>query len=165
MRGRVVYRFEYSARGRGLCNICSRPAARTARVFLHNFCSFPAAAAQNTTMTTTPGALSALVVGGASGIGEATARKLASRGITVCIADCNVDQAKIVAAAVVRDFDVRAEVVYVDVGEEESIRAAVDHAAHMTGRLDFAANCAGICESVWDEEISISSEVFDRYII
>lgn len=115
-------------------------------------------------MTSNP-TLSVLVVGGASGIGEATARKLASRGLTVCIADRDIDQAKTVAFSIASECNVRAETVHVDVVDENSIKEAVVFAASLTGRLDFAANCAGICESTWDEEASITAEVFDKYVV
>lgn len=111
-------------------------------------------------MTST--AQSAIVVGGASGIGEATARKLASRGISVCIADRNEEQAKAVANDITVTYNVRAKHVHVDVANEDSVKSAVEFAARITGRLDFAANCAGICESIWEEERSFTVEVFDR---
>ncbi|KAL6246969.1 hypothetical protein RBB50_006276 [Rhinocladiella similis] len=104
----------------------------------------------------------ALVVGGASGICEATARKLASRGVPVVVADMNEDQGKSVAEDIAKTYGIGADFVRIDVTNEESVKAAVEFAAERTGRLDFAANCAGICESTWDEEKSISVELFDK---
>jgi NAD(P)-dependent dehydrogenase (short-subunit alcohol dehydrogenase family) len=107
-------------------------------------------------------ALVALVTGGASGIGEATACKLASRGVSVLIGDLNKDRGESLATELRKNYNVRAEYKYLNVSDETSVRYFVKHSTKWTGRLDFAANCAGICESVWDEEQSITAEIFDR---
>ena len=107
--------------------------------------------------------LVALVTGAASGIGRAVANKLASRGISVVVADMNEDQGTAVAADIARKYNVRTQFHRVNVAQEAEVKALVAAAAAPTGRLDYAANCAGICESVWDEEESISTELFDRY--
>lgn len=104
----------------------------------------------------------ALVVGGAAGIGEATAHKLASRGISIVVADMNEEQGRGVVDDISRTYQVESEFLKIDVTDEESVRSVVEKAASLTGRLDYAANCAGICESVWDEEQSISVDIFDK---
>ncbi|OAL40667.1 hypothetical protein AYO20_00403 [Fonsecaea nubica] len=104
----------------------------------------------------------ALVTGGASGIGEATARKLASRGISVLIGDMNRARGEKVAAEIRELYGVRAAFYSLDVTDEANVKAFVEHATQWTGRLDFAANCAGICENVWDGEESITAELFDQ---
>jgi NAD(P)-dependent dehydrogenase (short-subunit alcohol dehydrogenase family) len=82
--------------------------------------------------------ISAFVTGGASGLGEATARDLAARGATVVVADLNEDKGKTVADEIGGVF------VKVDVSDEEQVQAAVD-AAVATGRpLRVIVNSAGI---------------------
>lgn len=106
--------------------------------------------------------LVALVTGGASGIGKATARKLASRGISVVIADVNKSAAEAVATEIGKDFDVQVRARGADVSDENAVKELVAYAVSLEGSLDYAANCAGICESVWDEEESISTEIFEK---
>ncbi|RFU34891.1 hypothetical protein B7463_g1505, partial [Scytalidium lignicola] len=106
--------------------------------------------------------LVAFITGAASGIGRATAHKLASRGISVVLADMNQEQGATAANEVAQKWKVRTKFLKVDVTQEAEVKQAVLTAATLTGRLDFAANCAGICESVWDEEESITTELFER---
>jgi NAD(P)-dependent dehydrogenase (short-subunit alcohol dehydrogenase family) len=107
--------------------------------------------------------LVALITGAASGIGRATAHKLASRGISVVFADMNEEQGTAAANEVAQKWKVRTKFLKLDVTQEAEVKEAVAAATSFTGRLDFAANCAGICESVWDEEESITTELFERY--
>jgi NAD(P)-dependent dehydrogenase (short-subunit alcohol dehydrogenase family) len=81
---------------------------------------------------------SAIVVGGASGLGEATVRQLHSRGARVTIADVNADK----GAALASELGV--EFVACDVREEDQVQAAVAQAAQATGELRIVACCAGI---------------------
>lgn len=106
--------------------------------------------------------LSAIVTGAASGIGEAVSRKLATRGINILIADVQVDRGQTLAAELAKKYGINTEFLRVDVTQEEDIQKMVATAVKRFGRLDYAANCAGICESIWDEEESISSAIFDR---
>lgn len=106
--------------------------------------------------------LVALVTGGASGIGRAVANKLASRGISVMIGDLNETQGTEAAAEIAKEFNVRAHFHKVNVTKEAEVQALMEAAAALTGRLDYAANCAGICEAIWEEEESITTELFER---
>jgi NAD(P)-dependent dehydrogenase (short-subunit alcohol dehydrogenase family) len=81
---------------------------------------------------------SAIVTGGASGLGEATSRRLASEGVRVTIFDRNEDGAKAVAA----DIGENATYVVGDVTVPEDCQTAVDQAAE-GGNLRIAVNCAG----------------------
>jgi NAD(P)-dependent dehydrogenase (short-subunit alcohol dehydrogenase family) len=76
----------------------------------------------------------ALVAGGASGLGEATARELVARGARVTIADLNKER----GAALAAELDVA--FVKADVTDEEQVKAAVEAA----GGLRLAVSCAGI---------------------
>jgi NAD(P)-dependent dehydrogenase (short-subunit alcohol dehydrogenase family) len=81
---------------------------------------------------------SAIVVGGASGLGEATARRLQAQGAVVTIADLNAEKGAALAS------ELGAEFVACDVREEEQVQAAVAQAAQAPGGLRIAACCAGI---------------------
>jgi NAD(P)-dependent dehydrogenase (short-subunit alcohol dehydrogenase family) len=78
--------------------------------------------------------IGALIAGGASGLGEATARELAARGARITIADLNEDRGAALASELGVQF------VNADVTDEEQVRAAVEAA----GELRLAVSCAGI---------------------
>jgi NAD(P)-dependent dehydrogenase (short-subunit alcohol dehydrogenase family) len=80
---------------------------------------------------------SAIVVGGASGLGEATVRRLHSAGAVVTIADVNAEKGQALASELGLDF------LACDVREEEQVQAAVAHAASVEGGLRIAVCCAG----------------------
>ncbi|WP_084958093.1 bifunctional rhamnulose-1-phosphate aldolase/short-chain dehydrogenase [Thermoactinospora rubra] len=84
----------------------------------------------------------ALVTGGGSGIGAATARKLASEGACVVVADRDLGAAEKVAAEL-GSADV-AVAVEVDVTSEEQIAAAVRQAVLAFGGVDLVVNNAGL---------------------
>jgi NAD(P)-dependent dehydrogenase (short-subunit alcohol dehydrogenase family) len=107
-------------------------------------------------------AFNAIVTGGASGIGEAVCSKLASRGMNVLIADLQADRGNALAKRLSSTYSVDAHYTSVDVGLEPSVEAMVQCAVQRWGRLDYAANCAGICESTWAEEESITTELVDK---
>ena len=79
----------------------------------------------------------ALVAGGASGLGEATARCLVGHGAVVTIADVNAEKGQ----ALADELGVR--FVACDVREEEQVRAAVAAAAEVDGGLRISICCAG----------------------
>jgi len=81
-------------------------------------------------------AASALVAGGASGLGAATARRLHAAGATVTIADLNAER----GAALAAELGERATFVECDVTREDQVQAAVVAA----GALRIAVCCAGI---------------------
>ena len=80
---------------------------------------------------------SAVVTGGASGIGAAAARALAARGARVVVADLSEDKGKAVADQIGGDF------ARVDVTRTEDIVAAVDRAEQL-GPVRVLVNSAGI---------------------
>ena len=80
----------------------------------------------------------AIVTGGASGLGEATARDLAAHGAKVVIADLNEDRGKALADELGGVF------VRVDVSDEEQVQAAVDAAVASGAPLRVVVNSAGI---------------------
>jgi NAD(P)-dependent dehydrogenase (short-subunit alcohol dehydrogenase family) len=80
----------------------------------------------------------AIVSGGASGLGEATARALAEAGCRVLVADLNKERGTAIAAEIGGAF------VSTDVADEQSVQAAVDGAADLGAPLRVAVSCAGI---------------------
>ena len=84
----------------------------------------------------------ALVTGGASGIGKATVRKLASQGACVVIADRNMDAAHdLVQELGGSDVAVAVEM---DVTDEASVHRALAEAAVAFGGVDLVVNNAGL---------------------
>jgi rhamnulose-1-phosphate aldolase/alcohol dehydrogenase len=84
----------------------------------------------------------ALVTGGGSGIGRATAQRLAGEGACVVVADRDAGAARQVAAGL--GGGDRAVAVRADVTEASEVRAAVDAAALAFGGLDLVVNNAGL---------------------
>ncbi len=80
----------------------------------------------------------AIVTGGASGLGEATARLLAARGAKVALFDMNADEGDKVAAEIGAQFH------KVDVTDEASVKAGVDAVVSDLGPARILVNCAGI---------------------
>ena len=82
---------------------------------------------------------SAIVFGGASGLGEATARRLAAEGAQVTVADLNAERAEFVA----REIGGIAQTT--DVTDPEGVQRAVDAAAGAgAGGLRISVCCAGV---------------------
>jgi len=80
---------------------------------------------------------SALITGGASGLGESTARLLAKRGVRVLLADLKADQGEALASELGGAFS------QCDVTDTDQVIAAVEAAASMAP-LWSVVNCAGI---------------------
>ena len=80
----------------------------------------------------------ALVTGGASGLGEATARELARLGAKVAVLDRNAELAEKVAA------EIGGVACTCDITDTESVNAALDKAAAAHGPARILMNVAGI---------------------
>jgi len=85
----------------------------------------------------------AVITGGASGIGRALAEELAKRGSNVVIADRQIELANVVASAI-RKNGGKAFAYEVDVKNFSAIESLLQTAVERTGRLDFMFNNAGI---------------------
>ena len=82
----------------------------------------------------------AIVGGGASGLGEATARRLHAGGAHVVIADMNEERGRALAG----DLGERATFVPTDVTDEGAVQEAVAAATAQPVTLRIAVSCAGI---------------------
>jgi NAD(P)-dependent dehydrogenase (short-subunit alcohol dehydrogenase family) len=82
--------------------------------------------------------ISAIVTGGASGLGAATARALAAKGAKVAVCDLNTKLAESVAA------EIKGTAVTCDVADSASAEAAVAAAEKAHGPVRVLINCAGI---------------------
>ena len=82
----------------------------------------------------------AIVAGGASGLGAATARALTEAGARVAIADLDGDKAQALAG----ELGGGAVAFAADVTDEQQVAAAVDGALEAFGGLRVAVSCAGI---------------------
>ena len=93
----------------------------------------------------------AVVTGGASGIGLASARRLAAEGALVVVADIDPDAGRLAAQEVGGTF------VQVDVTSPEQVAALFDTAVATYGGLDIAFNNAGI--SPPDDDSILTTEL------
>ncbi len=101
----------------------------------------------------------AIVTGGARGIGRTIATTLAQAGAGVIIADINGDGAEQTAAEL-RQQELRAAAVPVDVGDQASVRALVAATGREFGGIDILVNCAGIFPTTSIEDMTV--EEWDR---
>jgi NAD(P)-dependent dehydrogenase (short-subunit alcohol dehydrogenase family) len=99
---------------------------------------------------------SAVVTGGVSGIGLATARLLAERGARVAVLDRSADRAPS-----------NVEQLRCDVGDDASVRSAVAAAAELLGGIDIVINNAGIGArgTVADNDDAEWHQVFDINVV
>ncbi len=82
----------------------------------------------------------ALVTGGASGLGAATSARLSELGASVLICDLQEDRGRETAER----LGDNASFLLTDVADEDSVKAAIEHAVSDSGKLSIVVNCAGI---------------------
>ena len=102
----------------------------------------------------------AIVTGGGSGLGAATARRLAAAGAKVAVLDLNEAAANQVAD------EIRGVAVVCNVTDPASVSAAIAAAARAHGPARIAVNCAGIAhgERIIGKEAAHDLEKFRRVI-
>jgi 3-oxoacyl-[acyl-carrier protein] reductase len=106
----------------------------------------------------------ALVTGGARGIGHAIALAFAREGADVAVLDLKKGDAE-KAAAEIAELGTRGIAVVADVGNEAAVKTAINQAMSAFGRIDILVNNAGIdttakvvdmSTDVWDEMMRIN---------
>jgi len=97
----------------------------------------------------------ALVTGGASGIGAAIARALDNAGVRVAIADLDVTRAQLVANELTND----AVCLSIDVRVRTSVQSALDGAAEALGGIDILVANAGV--STMRAAVELTDEEWD----
>ncbi|MEK5268358.1 SDR family oxidoreductase [Weizmannia sp. FSL W8-0401] len=105
----------------------------------------------------------AIITGGGSGIGEASALKLAAEGAKVCVMDIEQERANEVKRRIEQNGG-EAMALEVDVADPEQVKAAVDKTVGEWDRLDIVFSNAGINGTVtpiedlspddWDQTLS-----------
>ncbi len=105
----------------------------------------------------------ALVTGGSSGIGRATALTFAREGAKVVVSDVDVEGGE-ATARVIQDIGGDAIFVYADVVKAGDVEGMVHRAVETYGRLDCAHNNAGISSGVRVPTHEYIEDVWDRVI-
>jgi NAD(P)-dependent dehydrogenase (short-subunit alcohol dehydrogenase family) len=106
--------------------------------------------------------ITALITGGASGLGAATARRLAQQGANVVLLDMNES----VGTETAKQIGDYARFVKADVSDEAQVQAAIDTARETFGDIRVLVNCAGIgaaLRTIGKEGVH-PLEVFERVI-
>ncbi len=101
----------------------------------------------------------ALVTGGASGLGEATVRRLVAGGAKVIIADLNTEKGE----ALAYELEEHAIFIKTNVASEDDIQTAVERAVDTYGKLNVLVNCAGIGEAMKTVHKEKGAHPLDRF--
>ncbi len=103
----------------------------------------------------------AVVIGGGSGIGRASARALAAQGATVVVADLNADGAR-ATAALIEEAGGRSEAHHVDVAQEDGVGRLFAQVAARHASLDVVVVTPGI--NVRKPVLAYTAEELDRVL-
>ena len=103
-----------------------------------------------------------IVTGAASGIGKATAERMAAEGADVIVADINVAGAEEVAAAIAAEHGVKAKAIKFDASQMEDCDRLVTESVAALGKLDVLVNNAGIMQ--WCRSTDYSADAWNRVI-
>jgi NAD(P)-dependent dehydrogenase (short-subunit alcohol dehydrogenase family) len=118
----------------------------------------------------------AIITGGASGIGLASAKRLAEAGATIALCDINETKGKEAAAEILK-LGIEARFYLCDVTSDSDCRRVIDKIFGDFGRIDILFNNAGIiwrksvtelAEDEWDAVLDVNLKaifLFSRYVI
>ncbi len=107
----------------------------------------------------------AIVTGGARGIGKAIAETLAARDAKVAVVDLRMDLAEETASEITAASGIEAIALEADVSSRESVNAMIKSAVEKLGKIDILVNNAGITrdglimrmkETDWDMVLDIN---------
>jgi len=104
----------------------------------------------------------AVITGGASGLGFATAERIIAAGGQVVLMDVNAEQGDVRAT----ELGDRAMFVRTDVSDEANVKASIQSASEFMGGITLAVNCAGIATAgrTLGREGTWPSDNFNRVI-
>ena len=107
----------------------------------------------------------AVIVGAATGIGKATAIRLAEEGVSLALGDINVAGIEAVAAQI-NETGGKVVATRCDIADDASVKALVDLAVKTYGGIDFMhANAADLKAVLSDTNaVDVPLEIFDRTI-
>ncbi|MGR3811792.1 SDR family NAD(P)-dependent oxidoreductase [Jiulongibacter sp. NS-SX5] len=107
------------------------------------------------------------VTGAGSGIGKATALAFAKEGAQVVVTDINGEAAGQTLNEIKQISNTRAIAITLDISQREQVENAIQNTVNAFGRLDCAANCAGVAgplsaktheypEEFWHQQIAVN---------
>jgi NAD(P)-dependent dehydrogenase (short-subunit alcohol dehydrogenase family) len=99
----------------------------------------------------------ALVTGGARGIGLASARRLADAGARVVLVDRRIDDARIAAS------EFGATAYELDISDEEGVESTIGRIEEADGPLDILVNCAGNLQNTVPPQ-ELPQNIWDRIV-
>ena len=104
----------------------------------------------------------AVITGGASGLGLATAERVVAAGGMVVLLDVNEE----LGVAKAAELGERAQFVRTDVSDEANVKASIQSAKEFMGGITLAVNCAGIATAgrTLGREGTWPAEIFNRVI-
>jgi len=105
----------------------------------------------------------AIITGGASGIGRATAILFAKEGAKVVVADCNVQGGQ-ETVRTIKESGGNAVFVKTEVSNAKDVKNMVKTAINTYGKLQILFNCAGIMERKWVRLHECKEEDFDKVV-
>jgi len=104
----------------------------------------------------------AIVTGAASGIGKATAERLAAEGASLVVADIDVAKLREVADTLAATHGGTVRAIGFDAAEPASCRALIEDGVAALGRLDLLCNIAGIMD--WGHFAEFAASRWDRVL-
>jgi len=108
----------------------------------------------------------AVIVGGASGIGEATVKALLKEGAEIIIGDANYEEAKKVADRISKSNSKKNKIkpYKVDISYKDEVDSFISQVIKDFNKIDILVNCAGVTDIVNTDFSKLSEEAWDNII-